>query len=104
MNEEENIKKLQTSSSRGISNEIMHCECINPDFRTLPYEDAVVECAKRGSIVLPVKDPEIHSFITQWASITGGDVWIGLQRKRWSQYLDDNPAYNQPLQVWSPTF
>ena len=24
MNEEENIKKLQTSSSRGISNKIMH--------------------------------------------------------------------------------
>ena len=67
-------------------------------YRTLPYEDAVVECAKRGSIILPIKDPEIHSFITQWSSITGGDVWIGLQRKRWSQYFDDNPAYNQPLQ------
>ena len=67
-------------------------------FRQLPYEDAVVECARRGSIMLPVKDQEMHSFITKWASITGGDVWIGLQRKRWGQYFDENPAYNQPLQ------
>ena len=67
-------------------------------FRQLPYEDAVVECARRGSIILPVKDQEMHSFITKWASITGGDVWIGLQRKRWGQYFDENPAYNQPLQ------
>ena len=67
-------------------------------FRQLPYEDAVIECARRGSIILPVKDQEMHSFITKWASITGGDVWIGLQRKRWGQYFDENPAYNQPLQ------
>ena len=82
---------------------IVHCMEIHNIFfffffRQLQYEDAVVECARRGSIILPVKDQEMHSFITKWASITGGDVWIGLQRKRWGQYFDENPAYNQPLQ------
>ena len=66
-----------------------HGQCIHPDFRTLTYEDAAIECARRGSIILPIKDPDMLFFIQQWATITGGNAWIGLQRKRWIQVYDD---------------
>lgn len=74
-------------------------KCIHPDFQTMNYDDAVIECAKRGSILAPIKDIEMHSFLREWAStLIGSDVWFGMRLKRWSQYYDDSPGNNKPLQ------
>lgn len=64
----------------------------------LIYEDATKECAKRGSIILPIKDKDWHNFIITWAgAIIGSDFWLGLRKFRWYQYFDGSDAIPRPL-------
>ena len=59
----------------------------------------LLECAKKGSILLPIKDIEMHAFVTQVADAAiGGDVWIGLRARTWSQFYDNDDTLLQPLQ------
>ncbi len=74
-------------------------QCIHPDFQTVNYDDAAVECAKRGSILVPIKDIEMHQFIMNWAStLLGSDTWIGLRRKRWIQIYEESASSYHPLE------
>ena len=63
------------------------------------WQSLISECAKKGSILLPIKDIETHRFVTQWADAAiGGDVWIGLRAKTWRQFYDNDASLLQPLQ------
>lgn len=64
------------------------------------YESAQGECARKGAIILPFKDAEIHSFVTAWAGASVGvDVWIGIRKQKWKQMYDNDDSLPQPLQV-----
>ena len=63
------------------------------------FKTVCLECAKKGSILLPIKDIEMHAFITQVADAAiGGDVWIGLRARTWSLFYDNDDTLLQPLQ------
>ena len=72
-------------------------KCIQPNYQTTNYDGAMMECAKRGSIILPLKDPDTHKFIAEWATAIGGDVWVGVRNKKWVQNYDPDPNLLHPL-------
>ena len=75
--------------------------CYAPDRRVMDYESAQAECARKGSIVLPFKNAEIHSFVTTWAGASVGvDVWVGIRKQKWKQIYDNDDSLPQPLQVF----
>lgn len=72
--------------------------CYFPNRKALPYEDAVLECSKRGSVLLPVKDEDFYSFIRIWGSVVvAADTWVGIRKFKWLQFYDEKDDIN-PLQ------
>ena len=74
-------------------------KCLYPNRVVLNYASAQLECSRKGSIILPLKDADFQSFITTWAGASVGvDTWVGLRKQKWSQYYDSDDSLPQPLQ------
>ncbi len=92
-------------------------KCLYPHGESITYDEAVVTCATKGSIVMPIKDKNLHDFVIEWAGKSGNlkdpstfhptskkcflvknDVWIGLRKLRLTQIIDNNPALLTPMQ------
>ena len=79
--------------------------CLAPDRRTLSYEAAQVECSNIGSIILPIKDPDLHAFIMTWGGkAVGVDIWVGLRNQKWRQYYDEEQDHHPLAEVKTAEF
>ena len=56
------------------------------------------DCASKGSIVHPIKNKNVHDFLTALVPATiAFDIWIGLRNQKHIQIFDPDQEFN-PLQ------
>ena len=71
-------------------------ECLMPNPRAETYDNAVLSCATKGGIVLPIRDKGIFAFARSFGKIkVRNDVWVGMRKKKVLRSYD--PTKSRPL-------
>ena len=65
-----------------------------------------LNCANKGSFILPIKDKGLHAFVAAWAAkVVPMDIWVGLRARtvKYSFSKDEpiNPLIEEILPIFS---